>query len=174
MMLFVDGTNMGIFCRDISFWVKNHESAFDLLNQLVGEEWVLERATIVDGLDRISLPVQAFDGQSITFHITAMQRQWQQILARQPLVIYPVDEKNIISWLHQLDSYYDDLMTHLQKMVLLLEMRKANLGKRANDTFRPRINEQIESLIEINERMFRETKRYQQQNRKRLSKLENK
>lgn len=174
MMLFVDGTNLGILCRDVSFWVKNHEAAFDLLNQLVAEDWVLERATIIDGLDRISLPVQAFDGQSIAFHIATMQRQWQQILARQPMVVDPVDEENIISWLHQLNAYYDDMVIHLQKMVFLLEVRKANLGKRINDKYTPKLNQQIESLLEINKRMFKETKRYQQQNRKRLSKLENK
>lgn len=172
MLLLVDGTNKGILCRDISLWVTNHESAFDLLNHLIRDGWVLKRATVIDGFDRVQLPIQAFDGQSVAAHMATMQHQWQQILARRSTDYKLKTSSTLLTWMHQLDAYYADLIQHLQKMGVLLEAGQAGMDERIRNTFAPELNAQIDSLIRMNRRMYREARRSQQKNRNRLRKID--
>jgi hypothetical protein len=171
MVLFVDGTNRGITCRDISFWVPNHEVAFELLNELVRDEWILERATIVDNLDRISLPVQAFDGQPVRAHIATIEQQWQLILASRSSGKKYNSKASQMGWLKQLDGYYENLILYLQKSVMLIEGRKSRLGNQPPNQYTPRINAQLDRMLAWNKRLNRDTRRAQLMNRRRIHTL---
>ena len=172
MILFVDGMTNGISCTHVGFWISNHESAFELLTQLVADNWVIQEATVVDGIDRLSVPVEAFDGQPIQIHIRALQRQWQQILSSQPLPPTMLTNQQLKNWYIQLDAYYDDMLNHLGKMISILEMRKTLLATHSDEFIRLRLGRQYKDMLATNRRMFKQTKANRQKNRLRLNQIE--
>lgn len=172
MILFINGINDGISCTDVGFWVSDHESAFELLTQLVADNWILEEATVVDGADRLSVPIEAFDGQPIQVHIRALQQQWQQLLSSQPLPPGRLTDQQLKSWYIQLDAYYDDMLIHLGKMISMLEIRKTLLATHSDEFIKTRLGRQYKALLETNRRMFKQTKASRQKNKLRLSKIE--
>ncbi len=172
-MLFVDATSSeDIDCTNLGYWVDDHESAFEILTKLVADRWVLKNATVMDGHDRMAVPIDVFDGQPILVHIQALQQQWQQILTSQPSI--PADSANqrLKGWYGQLDSYYEHMLTHLKKMVLLLEVRKVRSENRHNEPFKRRLNEKYDKLLTTNRKMYAQTKIDSQKNRERLSGLD--
>ncbi|SFC87915.1 hypothetical protein [Spirosoma endophyticum] len=172
MILFVNGVNDGISCTDVGFWVSDHESAFEQLTQLVADDWVLQEATVVDGADRLTVPIDAFDGQPIQVHIRALQRQWQLLLSSQPLPPNRLCDQQLKSWYMQLEAYYDDMLTYLGKMISMLEMRKTLLATYSDEFIKTRLGRQCKALLDINRRMFKQIKASRQKNRLRLSQIE--
>jgi hypothetical protein len=173
MILFVDGISDGISCTDIGFWISDHESAFELLTQLVADNWVLQEATIIDGPDRLSVPVEAFDGQPIRVHIRTLQRQWQLILSNQPLPPNTLTSQQLKQWHIQLDAYYEDMLTHLGKMISILEMKKTLLATHSDEYIRLRLGRVYKSMLATNRRMFKQTKVNRQKNRLRMNQNKN-
>ncbi|GAB4044267.1 hypothetical protein [Spirosoma jeollabukense] len=172
MILFVNGINDGILCTDVGFWISNHESAFELLTQLVADDWILLEATVVDGADRLSVPVEAFDGQPIQVHIQALQQQWQLLLPSQPLPPSRLSDQQLKNWYIQLDAYYEDMLTHLGKMISLLEMRKTLLTSHSDEFIKTRLDRQYKAMLATNRRMFKQTKESRQKNKLRLNQIE--
>jgi len=172
MMLFINGISRGIQVTNLAYWVKNHESAFEILTGLVADKWMLEDATIVDGYDRMAVPIEAFDGQPIQVHIQALQKQWQYILSKQPLPSLNADRQQLIGWYKRLDAYYKDQITHLQKMMILLKLRQTKLAPMRNDHLKLRYDQQQNQLLESTQRMYKQTKLNRQKNRRRLNELE--
>lgn len=82
MILFVSGIFRGVQCDHVGFLVEDLDSACDILNELVNQNWHLEQAVLLNGEHQRSLPVAAFDGQPIRSQIQELQSQWQQLLAQ--------------------------------------------------------------------------------------------
>lgn len=171
-MLFVNATTADdIDCTNLGYWVGDYESAFEILTKLVADQWMLKDATVMDGQDRMAVPVDVFDGQPILVHIQALQQQWQQILTSQPGPPADSAKQRLKGWYVQLDGYYDYMLTHLEKMVLLLEVRKIRSENRHNEPFKRRLNDQYDKLLATNRKMYAQTKIDSQANRERLSRL---
>ncbi|MCX6213625.1 hypothetical protein [Spirosoma sp.] len=178
MLLFVNGIYEGVECEHVGYWINDHESAFELLTQLVSNNWVLQEATITDGLDRLRVPLEAIDGEPIQAHIQTLQHQWQLILNNtKSSRINPSETltqhhlKNL--YLH-LDVYYDNMLVHLRRMILSLETSKSLLlTGQVNESVRLLVNDQYDSLLKSNRRMYRQTKEDRQKNAIRLQKIEN-
>ena len=172
MMLFVNAITLeDVECTNLGYWVGDHESAFEILTKLVAEGWVLTEATIMDGSDRMAVPTEVFDGQPIQVHIQALQQQWQQILTNQPVLAAATGMQRLKEWYTQLDSYYETMLVHLEKMVFLLEFRRGRSLNRRNGALRKRLDDQYDTLLTTNRKMYRQTKIDSQKNRERLAKL---
>ncbi len=173
MMLFLNATSQhDVECTNLGYWVKDHESAFEILTQLVADNWILQNATISDQYDRMVVPVEVFDGQPIQVHIQALQQQWQQILSNPPVQSANTDKQRLKDWYTQLDGYYESMLAHLEKMVLLLEIRKSRLAARRNEMTKHRLRDQYDLLLDNNRKMHKQTEVDRQKNRNRLTKLE--
>ena len=172
MLLFFDGINQGQQCTHVGHWVKNYESAFERLTELVAQEWLLQRAVIVDGYDRIRVPVEAFDGQPIEVHIRSLQREWQRILLARSATYEGLTKPQLRDWYHQLDAYYEDMLAHLEKMILLLELRKTRLEVKRSEAVRSRLTRQYNNLLSGHKRMHKQTKTSQRINRRRIKAID--
>lgn len=58
------------------------EAGLDFLSKIVKKRHVLLKAELIDGNQRISLPVAAFDGVPFSEALKALQNEWQAILDR--------------------------------------------------------------------------------------------
>ena len=172
MMLVVNGMNQGIQCPNIVFWVNDYESAFELLTQLTTDSWMLQKAVLVDGPDRVDLPVEAFDGQSFRVPMKALQQQWQQILFSQSKQSAVLGKYRLKDWHCRLEVYYGGQLTQLQTMRLALEKKLARLLTLKNQSLGLRLREQYSRLLESNQRMLNQTVVNRQKNQECLAKLE--
>lgn len=172
MMLVVNGINRGIQCPNIVFWVKDYESAFELLTQLVTNQWILQRVILTDGYKQVLLPVEAFDGQSFRAPMKALQQQWQQILSGQSTLSTALGKYRLKDWHCRLEVYYDQQFTQLQTIGLALEKKLARLFTLQNQPLTLRLREQYSRLLESNQRMLSQTAVNRQKNQDRLAKLE--
>ncbi|MCK8490913.1 hypothetical protein M0L20_03555 [Spirosoma sp. RP8] len=172
MMLFINGTSRGIQCSNLGYWVKDYESAFETLTQLVAEQWTLQEATIVDEHNRMSIPVEAFDGQPIQVHIHTLQQQWNRILFAKPELLELSDEQWLKNHFTQLDTYYKDMLTHLEKMIVLYEIRKTKLNVMRDKDLRTRVRAQYDLLLEGNKRMYKQIRNSRQKNQIRLNRFD--
>ncbi len=154
--------------------MQDYESAFEQLTQLVAGGWTLLKATITDGYDRITVPVEAFDGQPIQVHIHALQQQWNQILQVKPVLSGQVGKPQINDWYKQLDTYYDVLLTYLGKIIFLLEAKKSILVAKQDPERVARLSRQYTLLLDSNRRMYQQTASNREKNRQRLRQLEEK
>ncbi|GAB3035936.1 hypothetical protein [Spirosoma pulveris] len=178
MLLFVNGIYEGVECDHVGYWIDDYESAFELLTQLVSTNWVLQEATITDGLDRLLVPLEAIDGKPIQTHIRALQHQWQLILnsntSGRTNPSTTIRQHHLRNWYLHLDTYYDDMLIHLRKMIVSLETRKSLLlTGQLHESVRLLVNDQYDSLLKSNRRMYRQTKEDRQRNTIRLQKIEN-
>lgn len=171
-MLFVNGISRGIYCNHVGYWVKDDESAFELLSQLVADEWTLEDAVITDGTHRVHVPVEAFDGQPILVHVRALQQEWNQLLVARPRPVNLNSRLHLKDWHLQLDTYYSLLLNHLGKMIFLLNARQHVLTTRYDQAMKLRLSRQFALLLHTNRRMYQQTEKYRQQNLLRLQTLE--
>ncbi|ADB41193.1 hypothetical protein [Spirosoma linguale] len=178
MLLFVNGIYEGVECDHVGYWINDYESAFELLTQLVSNNWILQEATITDGLDRLPVPLEAIDGQPMQAHIRTLQHQWQSILnTTKSIQANPSDiptQHHLKNWYLHLDAYYDGMLVHLRRMILSLETSKSLLlTGQVNESVRLLVNDQYDSLLKSNRRMYRQTKEERQKNTIRLQKIEN-
>ncbi|SOD97075.1 hypothetical protein [Spirosoma fluviale] len=179
MLLFINGIYEGVECAHVGYWVDDYELAFELLTQLVTDNWILQEATIVDGQDRLDVPIKAIDGEPIQAHIRMLQRQWELILNNsgnndQTNSSIALRQQQFISWHLHLDAYYDDMLLHLEKMIVSLEKRKSlMLISQSNESLRLLMNDQYDSLLKSNKRMYRKTKLNRQKNMIRLQQINN-
>jgi hypothetical protein len=171
MVLFLNGISGGVQCTNVGYWIKDHESAFELLTNLVADNWTLQEVTVVDGTDHMSVPVEVFDGQPIQVHIRALQREWQQLLSDHPVPENTLNKQQLKDWYTQLEAYYDDMLTYLGKMISILELRKARLTTQRNESLRLRLGQQYDLLLQTNRRMYKQTKGNRLKNKKRLNNL---
>lgn len=172
MMLFVDGISRGVHCTNVGYWVQDYESAFELLTQLVSDDWTLLQAAITDGYDRITVPVEAFDGQPIQVHIHALQQQWNQILSDKPVLSDQLGTPQFKNWYRQLDTYYDALLTYLGKMIFLIEAKKRKLITKRDPELVTRLSRQYALQLDHNRRMYQKTTESRRKNRQRLQEME--
>lgn len=154
--------------------MQDYESAFEQLTQLVTGDWTLLKATITDGYDRITVPVEAFDGQPIQVHIHALQQQWNQILQAKPVLSGQVGKPQIKDWYRQLDTYYDGLLNHLGKMIFLIETKKRRLMAKGDRELVIWLNRQFALQLDSNRRMYQQTASNREKIRQRLRELEEK
>ena len=172
MMLFVDGISGGIHCTNVGYWIQDYESAFELLTQLVTDDWTLLEAVIADGYDRITVPVEAFDGQPIQIHIHALQQQWNQILSTKPVLTGQYDKQNVKDWYRQLDTYYDGLLIYLGKMIFLVETKKHKLTAKRDKELVQLLSNQYTVMLDRNRKMYQQTAESRRKNSQRLRELE--
>lgn len=66
--------------RNFSWWFPSIETAFDVLSTLCTKGQWLIKAELIDGLNRIVLPVEAFDGIALSPALNHLEREWQQLL----------------------------------------------------------------------------------------------
>lgn len=178
MLLFVNGIYKGVKCAHVGYWISDYESAFELLTKLVTDNWALQEATIVDGRNRLEVPIKAIDGEPIQAHIRTLQRQWQFILnSRDSTLTDPLSvltQNQLKNWYLHLDAYYVDMLDHLEKMITSLEKRKSLLLIiPSNESLRLLVNDQYDSLLKSNKRMYRKTRKDRQENIIRLQRINN-
>jgi uncharacterized protein (UPF0262 family) len=164
MMLFVDGIIQGVYHPNIGYLITSYEAAFEQLTQLVAEGWGLEYAIIIDEGNTITLPVEAFDGQPIEVHIATLQQQWAQLLREAPdktstrlASSRSSIRERLKDHLLSLDAYYARLLIHLEKMIFMLEVRKAKLARKHSETMRTKLSQQYDSLLGSNRRIYSST-----------------
>lgn len=68
--------------REFSCDIDQLELGFDVLNQIVAHGDRLIWARLIDKLDIIALPIEAFDGDSVLEPIRALEREWKSILTQ--------------------------------------------------------------------------------------------
>jgi hypothetical protein len=66
--------------QNFFWWFPTVETAFDVLSTLCTKRQWLIKATLVDGLQRTVLPIEAFDGIAISPALNHLEREWQQLL----------------------------------------------------------------------------------------------
>lgn len=172
MMLVVNGIIRGIQCPDIVFWVNDYESAFELLTQLVADQWTLRQATLIDGMERMPLPTEAFDGQAFRAPVKSLEQQWKQILSTQSTPSTALGKYRLKDWHCRLDVYYGQQLTQLQTTGLALREKLTRLVALQNPSLRLRLWDQYNRLLESNQRMLSQTVVNRQRNQDRLAKLE--
>lgn len=176
MLLIVNGIYRGVECPHVGYWINDYESAFELLTQLVTDNWILQDATIMDGLDRLVVPINAIDGEPILAHVRTLQRQWQLILTNsgQSAPSHTLTAQQFRNWHIHLDAYYDDMLQHLTKMIAMLEKKKSLLlARQSDESLRSLANKQYNSLLKSNKRMYRKTQEDRKKNRMRLQDINN-
>jgi hypothetical protein len=171
MVLFINATICGLECRHLGYPIPDHESAFELLTLLVADGWIVQEAFVVDGPDRLKVPVEAFDGQPIQIHIHSLQRQWQRLLSDQPIPPNTLNNQQLKSWYMQLDAYYAELIEHLDKIISLVELRKDRLATYPNKLLCLQLVTYYNVLLTSNRRMRNQTRKSRQTNKNRLGKL---
>ncbi|GAB4054335.1 hypothetical protein [Spirosoma litoris] len=170
MILFINGIIYGIQCSHLGYSVPNHESAFELLTQLVADGWMVQEAVIVDRQERFKVPIEAFDGQPILAHISNLQQQWHQLLSQQPTPSYKPDNQELKGWYIQLENYYEQLIGHLETTILLA---KARLVTYPDKSLRIQFQKQYNTFLASNRRMRDQTRKSRQLNSYQLKKLNN-
>ncbi|GAB4020184.1 hypothetical protein GCM10028808_60470 [Spirosoma migulaei] len=171
MLLFITATSEGIYYEEMCFSIIDYESAFDLLTQLVVEQWNLHQAVIIDNIERIELPVAAFDGQPVQVPMRALEQQWQQLLANSPASFRNGTELSPEEWYRQVEAYYDKMLLYLGQMILWLEMKQVKVSLIRDQELGHRLWVQYDSLLISNRRMFQQTKEKHSKNRQRLQAL---
>lgn len=172
MMLFIDGTHAGVYRENVGYHIQNYESGFDLLTHLVIDHWTLESAIIVDNGDCVSLPVAAFDGQSVRKHIITLQQQWNELLSVKPVRPSPLPQ--LRSWYLQLDTHYGELLTRLVKLIFVWRNRINTLENRQNEPFSSSLINQYQLKLENASRIYQQTVAYRYRNWQQLQTLEQK
>ncbi|GAB4023268.1 hypothetical protein [Spirosoma koreense] len=168
MLLLLDGFFRGIYCRRVGYWVEDCEKAFELLNELVRQEWVVEQAILAENGARLRLPVEAFDGRSVRAHLHALQQQWEQLLQHPPkLTGRAVRQRE--QYL-QLDAYYNRLLRHLRKQLLQDQVRESQLAQSKPDTIH--VSSQENRLLERTRYLYQQTQENRRRNWYRLQALE--
>ncbi|PRY19962.1 hypothetical protein CLV58_1633 [Spirosoma oryzae] len=57
------------------------DASFSVINMLVNKGWQFQHITLIDFQGHfVDLPVEAFDGQPMSWHLDQLQQQWQAIL----------------------------------------------------------------------------------------------
>ncbi|MBN8823385.1 MULTISPECIES: hypothetical protein [unclassified Spirosoma] len=172
MMLLMDGMYKGVHYENVAHWVQSYESAFELLTQLVVNQWTLTTAILVDNGDCLCLPVEAFDGQPILDHIQALELEWTQLLLPSHYSPSRSVDARLKDWYVRLDIYYGDLLAHLERIILLLENRKLKILNHHNEAMRSLLSSKYESRLELNRKLHLQTQNNRQTNQQRLRQLE--
>ncbi|GAB4035652.1 hypothetical protein [Spirosoma jeollabukense] len=171
MILFFSGISGEVQCNHVGYPIANYESAFELLTQLVAEGWILQEAVIIDGTGRIAIPVEAFDGQPIQAHISALQQEWQLILAPQSVPGKPPVKQRMNDWHAQMELYYDNMIGYLEKMISLIGVQQARMATYPNESVRIHVKDQYEKLLTSSRYMHEQAKKSRERNGTRLNKL---
>lgn len=171
MILFFSGTSGEVQCMHVGYPISNYESAFELLTQLVADGWILQEAVIIDGTGRTNITVEAFDGQSIQEDIRALQQQWQLILSPQPGPDKPPVKQRIREWHAQMEVYYDNMISYLEKMISLIGVQQARMATCSNESVRIHVKDQYERLLTHSRYMHKQAKESRELNVTRLNKL---
>ena len=171
MILFFSGISREVQCNHVGYPINDYESAFELLTQLVADGWILQKAVIVDETGSMSVPLEAFDGQPIQEHIRSLQQQWQLILSPGPAPVNSPAKQRIKDWHVQMDAYYDNMISYLEKMILLIGIQQTRIAMYPNESVRIQMKNQYDRLLSNNRLMYKQAKKSRQQNDNRLNKL---
>lgn len=171
MILFFSGTSEGIQCMHVGYPITDYESAFELLTQLVADRWILEEAVIIDETSRMDIPLEAFDGQPIQEHIRSLQQQWQRILSPLPVPNKPPVKQRMKDWHVQMEVYYDNMISYLEKMMSLLNIQQARIAACPKESVRIHINDHYERLLNNSRYMHKQAKESRERNGTRLNNL---
>lgn len=88
MLLYFTSIDKQANFRECSWWFNTLEAAFDALNAVSAKGNHIIRAELIDEEKRTALPVDAFDGDSVSMSIKSLENEWQQILN------HPVDARS--------------------------------------------------------------------------------
>jgi hypothetical protein len=66
--------------KKYSWWFSTMEFALDVLSALVVSGRIITSAELIDNNNRISLPLDAFDGHCLSAPLKDLEIQWQQLL----------------------------------------------------------------------------------------------
>ncbi|GAB4029747.1 hypothetical protein [Spirosoma gilvum] len=171
MMLLVDGVKNGIQYENVTHWIQDYESGFELLTKMVTDQWTLKAAILVDNGDCMCLPVEAFDGQPIGIHVQSLQQEWTQLLSTKPHLHREASEFWVKDWCLRLDGYYNGLLGHLEKMIFLLEIRKIKLLAHRNEIIKLLLTSNYDLRLEMNKKLYQQTQKARQKNQQRLLEL---
>ena len=67
--------------QECSYGCQDLESCLEALTTFAGLGWQFTKIMLIENRQSISLPVEAFDGESISTPLEALRREWEQILA---------------------------------------------------------------------------------------------
>ncbi|GAB2561696.1 hypothetical protein [Spirosoma aerophilum] len=70
--------------RECAWWFNTIEAAFEALNAVFAKGNHIIQAALIDDEKRTALPVDAFDGDSVSAPMQELENEWQQLLG-QPL-----------------------------------------------------------------------------------------
>jgi hypothetical protein len=171
MMLFIDGIHGGIRYENVGYYVHSYESAFNLLTQLVVDDWLLEFALIVDNGDCMTLPVEAFDGQPTENHLLALEEQWNEALTAKPAPAQPICLCDLKDHYTQLDTYYGDLLAYLEKLISFQRTKLNELNSGQNRSSQSQLISHYQQLLENTLHYYNQTVGQQQQNWQRLQQI---
>ena len=159
-MLLIDGISRGVRCENVSCVIQDYESAFELLTQLVIEDWILEYAVIVDNGDSIAIPVEAFDGQPIQVHIQALQQEWKQILSARPKPFNQLGNTQLNSHFRRSDTDSGCVLSsYLEKMIFLLGTGKRNVMKKRPEELRLHVSSRYVLRFETYKKIYQKAKK---------------
>ena len=67
--------------KEFSWWFTSLEFALDVLSNLSSAGRTIRYARVVDNGHHINLPLDAFDGKTMSSPIRELESEWQQLLA---------------------------------------------------------------------------------------------
>lgn len=107
MVLIVNGIREGVEWKNLVCFPDSYETAFDLLSNFVNTGLTLLDASVNDGDATIKLPVDSFDGQSLSLPILNLQKEWETILAKNPKRTPHQNNGQFKEWDQKLILYYE-------------------------------------------------------------------
>lgn len=128
--------------------VKDYFSAFDIVSRYVSTGFNLQDATLVDGNNRLELPIEVFEGQSFSELFGEMQQQWEEIFQEQPLHLATLDRQRYINWHRRLIVYYEQQINRTIKGILRLDKKQYKNKTLPNSSARLAMRQSYQSLLQ--------------------------
>ncbi|GAB3906947.1 hypothetical protein GCM10028803_40150 [Larkinella knui] len=147
MILILNGTHEGTNWTNFMLSVIDYTSAFDRVASYVANGLVLENATLIEGGNRMELPIEAFDGQSFSGQFDKIQQQWEAIFDDRPLPLATLDKQRFVNWNRRLIDYYDQQINHTIKSILRLSKKLKRISSPPASAAKQEMAKQYSQLL---------------------------
>ncbi|GAB3903111.1 hypothetical protein GCM10028803_30970 [Larkinella knui] len=148
MVIVLNGIKNGVNWTNLTLSVKSHEAAFESLSTYVAKGLVLLDACLIDGDNRLELPIEVFDGQPFRWPLQQLQNEWELILGDRSVQVVQQNRQRAKDWDDLLIIYYEKQIDHFSRIIEQLEKAATTNTTKRSSPKKNRLAYQYELLIQ--------------------------